>query len=44
MIKSHDNELIKTDLALKIPDGFYGGLLPIQVLLLQHSIDIGAAC
>lgn len=37
-----DKQLIKTDLAIKIPDGCYGRIAPRSGLALNYHIDIGA--
>lgn len=41
-IEPHGKELIKTDLAIRIPDGCYGRIAPRSGLALKHHIDIGA--
>ena len=37
-----DKCLVKTDLSLAIPHGYYGRVAPRSSLALKHSIDVGA--
>ena len=38
----HDNALVKTDLAVKIPEKCYGRIAPRSGLALKHHIAVGA--
>ena len=41
-INPYGKELIKTDLAVKIPDGCYGRIAPRSGLALKYHINVGA--
>lgn len=41
-VSPQDKQLVKTDLAIKIPDGCYGRIAPRSGLALNYHIDIGA--
>jgi len=42
VIKARNNGVVKTDLAISIPEGCYGRIAPRSGLALNHSIDVGA--
>ena len=42
VVGPRDKQLVKTDLAFKIPDGCYGRIAPRSGLALKHHIDVGA--
>lgn len=42
LIPEHGKALIKTDLAIKIPDGHYGRIAPRSSLAWKYHIDVGA--
>lgn len=42
VITKHNKALIKTNLAIKIPDGHYGRMAPRSGLASKHFIDVGA--
>ena len=42
VVPARGNALVKTDLAIKIPDGCYGRIAPRSGLALKNNIDIGA--
>lgn len=42
VIPSKDKALVKTDIALSIPEGCYGRIAPRSGLAAKHFIDVGA--
>ena len=42
VIEPMDKTLIKTDIQICIPDGYYGRIAPRSGLALKHFIDVGA--
>lgn len=41
-VKARGKELVKTDLAIKVPSGTYGRIAPRSGLAWKNSIDVGA--
>lgn len=41
-IGPHEKELVKTDLAIKVPEGSYGRIAPRSGLAVKNFIDVGA--
>jgi len=42
VIQAHDKELVRTDISLTIPTGYYGRIAPRSSLAWKQHIDVGA--